>query len=80
MHSLSTEVPAAILILFSLVKLTVVLVNAREWIRFATGLYANPRLTSFVFSAVAGVILYLVIRSGLDIVQTRCSLFIRGRP
>ena len=53
----------------SLVKLAVVLLNPRAWLGFAKRLYANPQGTSFVSLAVAGVVLYLLIRSGLDIVQ-----------
>jgi hypothetical protein len=69
MHSVITEVLAALLILLSLAKLAVVLVNARAWLGFAKRLYANPQVTSGVALVVAGVILSLLIRSGLDIVQ-----------
>ena len=69
MNSLITEVLAIILILLSFVKHAVVLVNPRAWIGFAKRLYANPKVTSFVSLAVAGVVLNLLIRSGLDIVQ-----------
>lgn len=69
MQSSITEVLAAILILLSLIKLTAVSVNARKWIGFAKRIYVNPKLTSFVALAAAAAILYLLVRSGLDIVQ-----------
>ena len=69
MNSVITKVLAAILILLSLLKLTMVLVNARAWLGFVKRLYANPQVTSGIALVVAGVILYLLIRSGLDIVQ-----------
>ncbi len=69
MNSFVTEVLAAILILLSLAKLIVVLRNPRAWIGFTKRLYAKPQVTSGVALAAAGVILLLLIRSGLDIVQ-----------
>lgn len=69
MNSLITEVLAGILILLSLVKTTMLLVNPRAWIGFTKRIYVDPKVTSLVSLAVAGVVLYLLIRSGLDIVQ-----------
>ena len=77
MHSVITEVLATILIFLSLIKLAVVLVKPRAWLGFAKRLYANPQVTSIVSLAVAGVILLLLIRSGLDIVEILAvSLFV----
>ena len=77
MHSTITEVLATILILLSLIKLAFVLVNPRAWLGFAKRLYTNPQVTSVVALVVAGVILLLLIRSGLDIVQILAvSLFV----
>ena len=69
MNSLITEVLAGILILLSLVKTTMLLVNPRAWIGFTKRIYVDPKVTSLGSLAVAGVVLYLLIRSGLDIVQ-----------
>ncbi len=69
MNSLITEVLAALLILLSLVKTTMLLVNARAWITFIKWFYGDAKLTSAISLASAGVVLYLLIRSGLDIVQ-----------
>jgi hypothetical protein len=64
-----TQALAAILILLSVVKLAVVLVRPRAWLGFAKRLYANPQVTALVSLAVAGILLLLLLRSGLDIVQ-----------
>lgn len=69
MHSLITEVLAAILILISLIKLVVILVNPGVWMGLVKRFYADTRVTSGVSLVLAGVVLYLLIRSGLDIVQ-----------
>jgi hypothetical protein len=69
MASLITKFLAAFLILLSLVKLTMLLVNARAWISLVKRLYADTKVTSTVALVAAGTVLYLLIRAGLDIVQ-----------
>jgi hypothetical protein len=69
MNSLITKILAAFLILLSLVKTTMLLVNARAWIGLVKRFYADTKVTSAVALASAGIVLYLLIRSGLDIVQ-----------
>lgn len=69
MNSDITEVLAAILILLSLTKLAVVMFNPLAWLGFARRLYAKPQMTSGIALAAAGVVLGLLIRSGLNIVQ-----------
>ena len=69
MSSLITETLAAILILLSLVKTAMLLVNPRAWIGFVKRFYADTKVTSVVSLGLAGIVLYLLIRSGLDIVQ-----------
>ena len=69
MNSVITEILAAILILVSLVKITMLLVNPRAWVSFIKRFYADTRVTSGVSLTLAGIVLYLLIRSGLDIVQ-----------
>jgi len=69
MNSLITEVLAAILILISLLKTAMLLVNPHAWIGFVKRFYADTKLTSAVSLVAAGIVLYLLIRSGLDIVQ-----------
>jgi hypothetical protein len=54
-----------------------VIFNPRAWLGFARRLYAKPQLTSGIALAAAGVILGLLIRSGLNIVQILAvSLFV----
>jgi hypothetical protein len=69
MSSLITKFLAAFLILLSLVKLTMLLFNARAWIGLVRRLYADTKVTSAVALAAAGIVLFLLIRSGLDIVH-----------
>lgn len=69
MTSLITKLLAAFLILLSLVKLTMLLVDARAWIGLVRRLYADTKVTSAVALVAAGLVLFLLIRSGLDIVQ-----------
>lgn len=77
MNSVITEVLAAILILLSLAKLVLVMFNPRAWLGFARRLYTKPQMTSGIALAAAGVVLGLLIRSGLNIVQILAvSLFV----
>ena len=69
MNSVITEILAAILILISLTKLVMVFVSPRAWVGFIRRFYGDTRVTSGVSLALAGIVLYLLIRSGLDIVQ-----------
>ena len=69
MNSLITEILAAILILVLLVKTIMVVVNPSAWIGFVKRFYADTNVTKVVSLASAGVVLFLLIRSGLDIVQ-----------
>lgn len=63
------EILAAILILISLVKLIFVFVDLRSWLGFTRRIYANPARASLVSLVLAGFVLYLLILSGLTIVQ-----------
>lgn len=50
-------------------KITVLLINPHAWISLVKRLYTNTQMTSAVALATAGLVLFLLIRSGLDIVQ-----------
>lgn len=63
------ETLAAILILISLVKLVFVFIDLQSWLGFTRRIYANPTRTSLVSLLLAGVVLFLLIRSGLTIVD-----------
>ncbi|MDI6725892.1 MAG: hypothetical protein QMD32_02925 [Smithellaceae bacterium] len=63
------EILAAILILISLVKLVFVFLDLQSWLGVTRRLYTNPARTSLVFLVLAGFVLYLLILSGLTIVQ-----------
>jgi len=63
------EVLAGLLIVLACVKLMVVFVDAKLWLRFVKRIYARPAITSLVALLLAAVVLYLLLRSGLTIVQ-----------
>jgi len=63
------EVLAGLLIVLACVKLLVVFVDAKLWLRFVKRIYARPAITSLVALLLAAVVLYLLLRSGLTIVQ-----------
>ncbi len=46
-----------------------VLINDQSWLLFMKRLYSNSKVTSLVAVALAGVVLYFLVRSGLTIVQ-----------
>jgi len=63
------EVLAGLLIVLACVKLLVVFVDAKLWLKFVKRIYARPAITSSVALLLAAVVLYLLLRSGLTIVQ-----------
>lgn len=63
------EVLAGLLIVLACVKLLVVFVDAKLWLRFVKRIYARPAITSLVALLLAAVVLYFLLRSGLTIVQ-----------
>ncbi|NJO56066.1 MAG: hypothetical protein HC834_06600 [Rhodospirillales bacterium] len=69
MESSITQTFAAILIVLSLLKVCVMIINPRIWLDFAKRLYTRPPITSFVALLIAAGILLGLLRSGLDIVQ-----------
>jgi hypothetical protein len=69
MSSRLIEVFAAVLILLTVVKLIVLSVNAQAWLTAMKVLYARPMLTALVSYALAGLVLYGLLESGLTIVQ-----------
>lgn len=71
------EVLAGILVILAAIKLLVIAVNVRTWVLFTKRLYSKPELTSFISFALAGIVLYLLLQSGLTIVQILAvSLFV----
>ena len=63
------KVLAGLLIVLAVVKLAVVFVSPQVWIRFMKRVYAVPVLTSMVALILAALVLYLLLQSGLSIVQ-----------
>jgi len=63
------KVLAGLLIVLAMVKLVIVLVSPQVWVRFMKRVYAVPVLTSMVALILAALVLYLLLQSGLSIVQ-----------
>jgi len=63
------EILAEILILISVVKLLIIVVNVRAWLGFAKWIYAKPAVTSIVALTLACLVLYILLSSGLTIVH-----------
>jgi len=63
------EILAGLLIVLAAIKLLVVFIDPRIWLRFAKRVYAYPAVASWVALVLAALVLYLLLRSGLTIVQ-----------
>ena len=63
------EIISALVIAFATAKLLVVSVSPRRWFDFAGLIYANPSMTSAVAAALAGLVLYFLVDSGITIVE-----------
>jgi hypothetical protein len=69
MNSIITEVFAAILILISIVKIMMIKLNPTAWLDFVKRIYSYPKAVSAICLVLAGIVLFLLLQSGLDIVQ-----------
>ena len=69
MPSRMIDILAVLLILLAVVKLILLSINAPTWLAAAKALYARPRVTTTVSYLLAGVVLYVLLQSGLTIVQ-----------
>ena len=65
----TVEVLAWILIALAVVKSFFVITNIKGWLLFMKRLFARPKAASLIATALAGVVLYLLVRSGLSIVH-----------
>ncbi|MDZ4165450.1 MAG: hypothetical protein U1C55_10010 [Smithellaceae bacterium] len=63
------EILALIVILISIVKLVFVFVDLRSWLGFTRRLYAKPTRIALISLVLAVFVLFLLILSGLTIVQ-----------
>lgn len=63
------EILALILIAIAAIKLIVFLVSPQSWYSFLQKLYVNPQITSVVALLLAAIVLYLLIASGITIVE-----------
>ena len=65
----AVETIALVLIVLSVVKMLVLLVNPKSWMNFAKGFYSKPGVTSFGAFILAAIVLYYLIQSGITIVE-----------
>jgi hypothetical protein len=63
------DILAVLLILLAVVKLILLSINAPTWLAAAKALYARPMVTTTVSYLLASVVLYVLLQSGLTIVQ-----------
>ena len=63
------EILALILIVVTAVKLLTFLVDPKIWYGFIEGIYSKPVIASFVAFILAALVLYLLILSGITIVE-----------
>jgi hypothetical protein len=68
---------AALLILLAIVKVIVLFIHTPTWLNAAKTLYANREVAAIAFYALAGLVLYGLLVSGLTILQILAvSLFV----
>ena len=63
------EILALILIVIAAIKLIFLVVNPDVWYAFIGKIYSKPRLISFIALLLAAYVLYLIINSGVTIVE-----------
>ncbi len=63
------EILALILIVATAIKLVIFLVNPEWWYSFIGGIYSKPPLASFIAFVLAMIVLYLLLASGVTIVE-----------
>jgi len=63
------EIIALIVIIGVAIKMLVLLVNPKKWIRIAKTFYKNAALAQIVGLILAGIILYYLVLEGISIVQ-----------
>jgi len=63
------EILALILILIAAIKLLIFLINPQLWYRFLEKIYAKPQFISITALLLAGLVLYLLISSGVTIIE-----------
>ena len=63
------ETIALVLIVISVIKIGVLLVNPKSWMNFAKNLYSKPKAFSAVALILAAIVLYYLLQSGISIVE-----------
>ena len=63
------ETIALVLIVISVIKITVLLVNPKSWMNFAKSVYSKPGAVSLVAFILGAIVLYYLLRSGITFVE-----------
>ena len=73
----AVEVMAALVILGAAIKLLVVIIKPRAWLKFAKKAWKNPKMLNCIYLVASLVVLYFLVQSGITITQILAvSLFI----
>lgn len=65
----AVETIALVIIIVSIIKMGVLLINPKSWMNFAKGVYSKPDVTSFGAFILGAIVLYYLIQSGITIVE-----------
>ena len=60
---------ALILIVISVIKIAVLLVNPKSWMNFAKNLYSKPKAVSTIALILAVIVFYYLLQSGITVVE-----------
>jgi hypothetical protein len=63
------EILALILIVATAIKLVIFIINPKWWYGFIEGVYSKPPLTSLIAFVLAMIVLYLLLVSGITIIE-----------
>jgi len=63
------EIIALIVIVVSVIKMLVLLVNPTSWMNMAKGFYKSPGVFSFIGLILAAIVLYYLVAGGMTIIQ-----------
>ena len=63
------EIIALVLLVLAAVKMIVLLISAKAWMKFAKKLYKNKLVFQLVCLVLAAIVLYYLIQGGMSIIQ-----------
>ena len=63
------ETIALVLIVISVIKIVILLVNPKSWMNFAKNFYSKPKAISVVAFILGAIVLYYLLQSGITFVE-----------